>query len=277
MGIIKAALVPHPPLIIPQIGGERRKEVNSTIDSLKELSSEVVEADPDLLITISPHGPVFQDAVSVLAQEEVYGDFGDFGCSQVFFREQTDLDFVDLLQRKAGESNIELISLSGKQRGRGGRIQNNELDHGVMVPLYYLKEAGLEMPLVAITMGLLPYEKLFKFGYQIKKTVEEAGKRAVVVASGDLSHRLKPGAPAGYNPRGAKFDRKLVELLEEKKFSEILDMDQSLVKKAGECGLRPLIIMLGSLKGEQITVDIKSYEGPFGVGYAVAGFYQEEE
>ena len=277
MGRIIAGLAPHPPLIIPQIGGKQRREVRDTIDSLEELGAEVAAAEPDLLITISPHGPVFQDAVSVPGQETVYGDFADFGCPEVSFEEETDLEFVERLGENARAAEIELVVLSDKSHDSRARPGSNQLDHGVLVPWHFFKKAGLEVPLVALTMGLLPYEKLFNFGYQIKKTLKESGQRAVVIASGDLSHRLQPGAPAGYNPRGAEFDRQLMTLLEEKKFNEILDMDSSLVKKAGECGLRPLIIMLGSIKDENISVDVKSYEGPFGVGYGVTGFYLEEE
>ncbi|MFW6381463.1 MAG: AmmeMemoRadiSam system protein A, partial [Bacillota bacterium] len=65
---------------------------------------------------------------------------------------------------------------------------------------------------------------------------------------------------------------KLVELIEDKRFEEILRLDPQLIEKAGECGLRPLIIMLGSLDGLGIRTEVKSYEGPFGVGYAVASF-----
>jgi aromatic ring-opening dioxygenase LigB subunit len=93
------------------------------------------------------------------------------------------------------------------------------------------------------------------------------------VASGDLSHRLKPGAPAGFNPRGAEYDQLLVKLLRDGRVEDILDFDLRLVEEAGECGLRSFVIALGMLDGETFKTEIISYEGPFGVGYLVAALY----
>ncbi|MFW6279381.1 MAG: AmmeMemoRadiSam system protein B [Bacillota bacterium] len=274
MSIVMAGLSPHPPLIIPEIGGQRLGEVQDTVDSLQELSREMVDCKPDLLITISPHGQVFQDAVSVLDEEVVCGDLGDFGHPEVSFREVTDQKFIEKLTENSQQEGIELVTLSEDSVSNSSVVA--ELDHGVMVPLYYLREAGLDVPLIALTMGLLSYHELYEFGNLIQDVVAQSDLDALVLASGDLSHRLKPGAPAGYNPRGEVFDKKLVQLLEEKRFKEVLDMDPDLIRKAGECGLRPLIIMLGCIRDLKLQVDVKSYEGPFGVGYAVAGFHPEE-
>lgn len=271
MGVLMAALSPHPPLIIPQIGGKERMKIEDTINSMKELSTEVKEKDPDLLITISPHGPVFRDAISTLGKKKLRGDFGDFGQPEVEYEINNNLEFVRKLSKIAKDKAIEVVTLSEKNN----EIKfSTQLDHGVLIPLHFLQEAGLKgVPLVALTMGLLPYEKLYDFGLIIQKTLQELDIDAVIIASGDLSHRLKPGAPAGFNPRGKEFDQKVIELLEKERFEEFLNIESSLVKKAGECGLRPLIIMLGTLRGYKIESDVKSYEGPFGVGYGVAGLY----
>lgn len=274
MGILMAGLSPHPPLIIPEIGKDRRGQVKKTIIKLKELAQEIVERDPDVLITISPHGPVFSDAISIINQKELIGDFSDFACPEVELKVKTDSRFIEKIQSNAESSGIEVITLSFNDLVRYN--YPSQLDHGVLVPLYFLKEAGLDVPLIPITMGLLNYNNLYKFGEIIKKTIEEQGLNAVIIASGDLSHRLKPGAPAGYNPRGEEFDKRLINLLEEEKYNEVLEMDPKLIEKAGECGLRPLIILLGALQGLSISTEVKSYEGPFGVGYGVVGFYTEE-
>lgn len=274
MGIVMAGLSPHPPIIIPEIGGDRAEEAENTINSMKEISREIVEMAPDILITISPHGPVFKDGISVLDKPELSGNFANFGHPEVGFSVESDLNFIEKLERNVSENSYELVRLS--QSNRKNSAVSNNLDHGVLVPLYYLKEAGLEVPIVALTMGLLDYNKLYEFGFILQQVLNQAGYDGVVLASGDLSHRLKPGAPAGYNPKGEEFDKKLVKLLKDKNFKEIMNMDSGLIKKAGECGLRPVIIMLGSVKDLNVSTDVKSYEGPFGVGYSVAGIYREE-
>lgn len=274
MAILMSALTPHPPLAIPQIGRENRLEVRDTIESMEELAREIKEKDPDLLITISPHGPVFADAISILNLEKLQGDFADFACPEVKIIVETDQEFISKLKENAVKEEVELITLGEADLARYNYPPR--LDHGVMVPLYFILETGLDVPVIPITMGLLEYEKLFRFGGVIDRIVEEMGLRAIIIASGDLSHRLKPGAPAGYNPYGEKFDRELIELLRNRQYRAVLEMDQLTIEKAGECGLRPTIIMLGAIDRRNFSSEVKSYEGPFGVGYAVVGFYPEE-
>lgn len=273
MGIIMAGLSPHPPLIIPEIGGKRRHEVQKTIDSLEELAEEIKAKDADLLITISPHGPVFTDAISILDREHLAGDFSDFSCPQVELEVVNKPDFIKKLKENAAQKDIEVITLSNADLEKFNFPA--KLDHGVMVPLYYIQKSGVEVPVVPITMGLLDYQKLYEFGQLINTTLESRGENAVIIASGDLSHRLKPGAPAGYNPRGQEFDDKLVKLLQKEKYQDILNIDPQLIEKAGECGLRPLIIMLGAISNKHFKSDVKSYQGTFGVGYSVVGLYPE--
>ena len=275
MGISIVGLSPHPPLIIPEVGGERIKEVEKTVDSLRELSEEVVSSNPDLLITISPHGPVFRDAIAVINSEILRGDFRDFGVPQASYEVSSEPKFIDNLKKKANNNSIKLVKLGRNELKSYGL--NNELDHGVLVPLHYLKEAGLNVPVVVLSMGLLNYKTLYKFGTLLDETLKEMNINGAIIASGDLSHRLKPGAPAGYNPKAEEFDKKINSLLSEENFEEVLNIDKNLIDKAGECGLRPLIIALGSIKDYEVNSDLKSYEGPFGVGYAVCSIKTEKE
>jgi len=87
-----------------------------------------------------------------------------------------------------------------------------------------------------------------------------------------LSHRLTTEAPAGYSPKGAEFDRQLVAALEKADVKALLAMDRNLIDEAGECGLRPVFFLLGVMGGLDAEMMLSSYEGPFGVGYAVIAF-----
>jgi len=57
-GIIGGCIVPHPPLLIPAIGGKERETVRSTYTSLQELARRLVELEPDVLVITSPHTPL---------------------------------------------------------------------------------------------------------------------------------------------------------------------------------------------------------------------------
>jgi MEMO1 family protein len=102
--------------------------------------------------------------------------------------------------------------------------------------------------------------------------MENTEENIVLVASGDLSHRLTAEAPSGYSPKGKEFDKFLINHLENNEVGEIINLDSSLVEEAGECGLRSIIILLGALSFSKYKFEKLSYEGPFGVGYLVGRF-----
>lgn len=263
---VAGGLFPHPPIIIPEVGGERRREAAKTIEACRELSQEIAGQEPELILFSGPHGQTKRDEITIPEAEELSGDLGQFNAADIKFSVPSSSQLVSQLQEEAAAEGwaVEIMS---------DRVSVN-LDHGVLVPLYFLQEAGLkEVPWIIINMAFWRPEKLFGFGQFLAEFM--SGKDVLFVASGDLSHRLKPGAPGGYDPEGEKFDRQLMELLDKEKIHEIIEMDENMREKAGECGYRPLLIALGFCHCEGLKIEVKSYEGPFGVGYGVAGFYRE--
>ncbi len=269
-GIVFAALTPHPPVLIPEIGSVDINKIAETQKSMRKLASEMKEVDPDLIITVSPHGPVFSDAINILSAKELTGDFSDFGYPDIKQNYQLDLEFIKELALASNKQEITTAQINAAT-ARKLEVELT-LDHGVMVPLHYLNEVGIKKPIVPINIGLLPYEQLYTFGKIIQLVAERLDLKVAIIASGDLSHRLTPNAPAGFNPKGGEFDKKIVNYLDELTIEKIFDLDTSLIQQAGECGLRPIIIMLGALDRLKLSGGILSYEGPFGVGYAVATY-----
>ncbi len=267
-------IAPHPPIIIPEIGGGRLREAQKTVDGMKELSRRVKEKKPELLILITPHGQVVRSGPAILAGDKLSGDFGQFGFPGIKLEMDTDGELIDILVEEASDLPAKPVLLDGRERSlQVDRI----LDHGAMVPLYYLREAEVAAPGVHVTVSFDSYRELYLFGQAVKRAIDKRGASTAVIASGDLSHRLKPGAPAGFNPRGKEFDQQLVNLIDEGRVQDLLAMDQSLIEDAGECGMRPIMIALGVLDDSGFNSEIISYEGPFGVGYMVAALYPQEQ
>jgi len=265
-------IAPHPPIIIPEIGRGQLQQAQKTVDGMRELGRRVKEMKPDQLIIITPHGQIVRGGPAILASARLTGDFGQFGFAGIEFEMDTDRKLVDLLVEEASESQVKPVLIGGQdQSPLSGRL----LDHGAMVPLYYLQEAGISVPGVHITISLDSYQDLYQFGQAIRRAIDKRGGSTAVIASGDLSHCLKPGAPAGYNPRGKQFDQQLVELIDEGRINDILNMEQSLIEDAAECGLRPITMALGMFGQPGFHSEIISYEGPFGVGYMVAALYPQ--
>jgi MEMO1 family protein len=267
-GIVLAGLTPHPPIAIPEIGQKDAGRVSHTALAMTRLGKEIADQKPDTLVIIGPHGPVFRDAVAISGGKTLSGNLANFGAPSAKVSFENDLELAAAISRASEEAGVRCVVLGERESEQYGL--KSGLDHGAVVPLHFLSEAGVDCRLVNITMGFLPYTQLYAFGTAIKKATGLLGRRIVVIASGDLSHRLTPDAPSGYDPKGKEFDAILMHAVRDGDPGELMNLDEDLIESAGECGLRPVIMMFGALDGKAIRSEILSYEGPFGVGYGVA-------
>lgn len=261
---------PHPPIVIPEIGEKNLSRVQKTRDGLQQLAGLIRSANPDTVVIIAPHGPAVQGAVTLLASPILEGNFREFGISGMSLRYGNDTRLVSRIAEEAAESDVAVVQ-ADPARIASLRLSDT-LHYSILVPLYYLRQAGVESRLVAGAVGLLPADKLYRFGQAVHAASVELGVRVVYLASGDLSHRLTEGAPAGYDPAGKVFDRKVVEALGKADIQALLNLEPGLVERAGECGLGPIISLFGALDGTEVVPEVISYEGPFGVGYCIAVF-----
>ena len=267
-GVIGAALVPHPPVIIPEVGGRDAATVNQTLTALGDLAVWVDSLEADVMVLVSPHGPALRGEFPLSAARRARGHLGSFGAPGIRVDWTIDGRFT---QRVATEARSRGLPVTVMQSGETLR-----LDHGAVVPLWALGKAGLCLPLVYCGMPLVDRDLLWEFGEILHRTSIDAGMRVVVVASGDLSHRLTPEAPSGYDPEGERFDSALVSSLARGEADPIRQIPGSVVDRAGQCGYNPLLIALGSLAERPFDGRVYSYEAPFGVGYAVVGMELEQ-
>ena len=260
--MLKSAYIcPHPPLLIPSIGKNYFAQVKSTVRAMNKLGNQIKKRNIGTIIVISPHGPVQMDAMSINSAEYLQGDFLQFD-DDTSMKVENDIDLGINIKKIADSKNIPTELISG----------NTPLDHGAMVPLFFLKKHVPEVKVVSITFSYLDYKNHFEFGEVIYEAIESTKEKIALVASGDLSHRLTPDAPVKYSPEGKKFDELLINLLENDKVNEILSLDSDFVEEAGECGLRSIITLLGAISNLEYKFEKLSYEGPFGVGYLVGKF-----
>ena len=186
-GIIGGCVVPHPPLLIPDIGGKDRESVRSTSAAMDELSRRIAELDPEVLLMISPHTPPYRDSFTIKTAPMLEGSFASFGKPNVRISKQNDIGLVEEIAKKAEVEGVPLIpsrATSTRWSGTG-----EELDHGLLVPLYYLDQA-LESPVVCFSISGLPYRDHFRLGEVARDACEERAQ-GVLRRSGDLSHALK--------------------------------------------------------------------------------------
>ncbi len=255
-----AAITPHPPIIIPNVGKGNIDLVKKTIEGMKRLERKLKKVKPDVIIIISPHGTLFADAFSINLVEKYTGNFRTFGDLSANLSFNGDVALAHRIFEKLG-SKMPVAMIS-----------HPELDHGALVPLFYLTPRLTQYSIIPMSYSFLDYNKQMEFGERLKEEILLSNKKIAVIASGDLSHRLTFDAPDGYNPQGKIFDDKLVSLLKKKSIKQILGLDSGLIESAGQCGLRSILILLGIMKDINYQPELLSYEGPFGVGYLVMNF-----
>lgn len=259
MPLTFAAITPHPPIIIPTIGQENLPKVKKTIEAMTKLEKDFRVAKPGIAIIISPHGVLFQDSFSINYFNSYIGKFDKFDDLSVNLLFSPDLAFLHRLKERSEHKLPTVI------------VQEKNLDHGALVPLYFLTKK-IKPNIVPIGYSMLDFEAHLEFGRLIKEEIFNSQKNIAVIASGDLSHRLTKDAPAGYSEQGQIFDKTLIKLIEKKDVKGILEMDKKLIEDAGECGLRSILILMGILEEINYQPKLYSYEGPFGVGYCVMNF-----
>lgn len=263
MPMLGAVVFPHPPVLLPEVGKGREREISSTGHAMAEAAGEVARWNPDVLIIASPHTVLYGDYFHIAPGSGAVGSMGAFGAPQVRLEVGYDAPVREEIVRRAQRA--------GLQAGPLGQ-RDPSLDHGVLIPLYFLRKAGVTCPIVR--MGLSGFSALdhYRLGQCVAQAVEALGRRAVFVASGDLSHKLKPEGPYGFAPEGPVFDEAVTRTMASGNFLEFLTMAPSLCERAAECGLRSFQLMAGALDGLAVQPRLLSHESTFGVGYAVALF-----
>jgi aromatic ring-opening dioxygenase LigB subunit len=262
MSLVACYVAPHPPIIVPEVGGSSLSEVPGTVKGMNELAAEAVRLDLETIVILSPHAPLQPDKMGVLTGKSYAGSLAHFGVPEVSLQFRGDMELAEAIEREAADRGVSL--------GVRGAALTAPLDHGAIVPLYYVTSRMSQSPLlVELSFSFRSRGEHLLFGEAIGAAIDAHEKRVLYVASGDLSHRLTPAAPAGYNPEGAEFDRLVVEAFASGNLELLLEIPEGLQENAGECGYRSLVVLAGLLRGRRFITRVLAYEGPFGVGYLV--------
>lgn len=268
-------LMPHPPIVIPEVGKGEEKKIERTFNSCNEIGLEIASLKPETIVIITPHGTMFSDAIAISDEERITGDLRNFGVSSVKMDIAMDREFNENLNHIC-----QLVGIPAATVGSALLKKYDykfQLDHGAIVPLYFVNKHYNEYKIVHITYSLLGEMNLYRFGMNIRKIAEKLNRKIVIIASGDLSHKLKEEGPYSYSPYGEKFDEEFLEYLQEGDISSLFNMNKTIVEEAAQCGLNSVYILLGSMEGKNFKGNLLSYEGTFGVGYGVMKFKRGEE
>ena len=263
MAVIGAFILPHPPIIIPSVGKGEEQKIRKTTAAYERAAREIAELGPDTVVVLSPHAVLYADYLHIAPGEKAAGDFSDFGSGDPPLEFSCDTEFVAALSDEAAKLKIPAGTLGDKAR---------PVDHGALVPLYFIRRHTGSFRLVRCSVSGLPALAHYRYGQCIARTASMLGRKVALVASGDLSHRLKEDGPYGFAKEGPEFDRQVTQAMRDADFLRFLTFDPDFCEAAGECGLPSFQILAGAFDGLKVEPEFLSYEGPFGVGYAVCGY-----
>ena len=268
MSIQAAFMVPHPPMIIPEVGRGSEAQIKETTRAYEQIAGEIAACKPETIIIISPHSIMYSDYFHISPGRRAKGSFVEFGAGQVKFTEDYDEELVNQICLTAAEEQFPAGTLGERSA---------KLDHGTMVPLFFIRRAYDDFRIVRIGLSGLPLTDHYRFGMMIREAVEAVGRRTVIVASGDLSHKLQEYGPYGYAAEGPEYDRRVMDVCGRAAFGELLTFDEVFCEKAAECGHRSFVIMAGAFDGIQVRGKALSHQDVTGVGYGICTFYPEGE
>ncbi|MFW5888648.1 MAG: AmmeMemoRadiSam system protein B [Patescibacteria group bacterium] len=260
MSIITAAIVPHPPFLIPNIGKENAGLIKKTADSYKEIEADLYAGQIETIIILSSHGPLKEKYFGINIGDEFQINFEKFGDFSSKISLAGDIGLAQELKEKLPNSRkVKLIN-------------QPELDHGAGIPLYLLTPNLKNIKIIPVYPSGDSLEAHFEFGKNLRRPLQMQEKRVAVLASGDLSHSLTKSAPAGYSAKATKFDQKILDTIRNKNLQEISDINEETIKEVQTCALKPLSILFGMFDAIDFTPQLLSYEYPFGVGYLALKF-----
>ncbi len=273
MGVVAAFVMPHPPMAIPDVANERKHLIGHTISALREAARQLREVAPETVFIITPHAASYTDYIHLSPGSTASGNFAELGNEELSYEVLYDSELIDRICTEVGHEGI--------SAGTQG-LEEPALDQGFLIPLHFIQESYAEKDYYAPLFvrcsisGLSPAEH-YRFGETVARVAQNMHRRVAIVASASLSCCISPEGPYGYNPAGPVYDSMVCGALSSAEFLPLLTAEQSLREEAAECGLPALQILAGTLDETRVSSDLISYEGPFGIGYAVASFFPTDD
>lgn len=261
--IVFAGLMPHAPILVPGVGGDRTGPVAATLAAMTATARRAVAARPDTVVVVSPHSPRRPGAFGLWQTPRLRGSLAEFGSPADAVDLPADADLTARLKEAAARAGVRLWSIS-----------SGLLDHGALVPLCYLRAAGWAGPTVVLSLDASGGGAREELGQALTAAAGALSRRVAFIASGDMSHRLTPTAPCGYHPEGKRFDDTFIALLRAGASDEIGEIEPRLQDIAAEDVVDSTIVAIAAAGSRTDGREVLSYEGPFGVGYGVAILFE---
>lgn len=257
MALVFAGLVPHLPLLAPNIGKEHRAQLAKTLEAYDLLAKELSATQPKAIVIISSH----------VASGSTWWN------ANVCLNYQTDLSsFGDLLTKEEWPG---ALTLAEELQGFLGQTEQlrfysqPQLDYGTSVPLLLLGESAKRVQILPIGYIDSQPERQVEFGHRLGDFLRQWPGKVALIGSGDLAHCLGADQPNGLQARGHKFDQRLQEALRQNDQQALLDLSVDMAGETGQCAWLAYLALQAAMDRQDGSWQNLVYEAPFGVGSAV--------
>jgi len=142
MSILAGYFVPHPPIIVEEIGRGEVRKIHDTWNQYLQISKEIAAIHPQVIILSSPHAFAHYDYFQLSSGKHAEGSFAQFGHSELRYQITYDEELVQRIESIAKENDF--------PAGTKGE-KSAQLDHGFLVPLSFLQK---DNPQVSYIRGL---------------------------------------------------------------------------------------------------------------------------
>jgi len=241
---VAAAVLPHPPLLVPGLAGAAAGELDGLRVACREALSAVLDA-ADLVVLVGG-GPAW-----AVPAASAPGSFRPYGADvEVVLPTQVDLELpglpppalLDRLPLSLAVAAHLLASLDTPPRGVFAATVPSSLGSGAAAAIgHALTAAG------------------------------STGGRVGLVAMGDLSACRTERAPGAFRADAAGFDASVAEALRTGKPGRLLDLDPAQAGELLVAGRVPLQVLAGACDGgPALRGQVLYDDAPYGVGYLVA-------
>ena len=149
-----------------------------------------------------------------------------------------------------------------------------EIDYALGIPMTHLGIGDAPILPIFVNAYLPPQptmERCYAFGQALARGLASIGVKAVIVASGGMSHF--PGTD-NYNNPALEFDKSVLEPMKEGKLKTLLGYSEALLDETGNIELRCWGVAAGAL-GER-KPDIVQLDPSWHHNYASLGWYSNE-
>ncbi len=259
MPLVAAVLLPHSPLLVPNIGRENRALFNSTLTASEQVKQILLETKPDLVVVITNQGPQLASSFTINIASRFTADLKNFGDLV------TDWQFTGslLIPTRCREQLEGIIPLRLKSQ--------TGLDYASAIALS-LVDTPSHLPIMPVSTMGTDLKKQYSFGKHLQSCLLCENMNIAIIGAADLSHRLEKNSPTGYFAGAKKLDQKIINALVNNKTKEILSLPLSNLNEAETTDITVIALLLGLLDGFDYQARCLSYESPFGVGHAVINY-----